>query len=332
MKTRVNLHIAKAAGRSRGKNTYVAYTLCATLAANSTLYTQVLLHKSLSHERKMLTKAAFVLAAATGVAALAAPTRLKKYGRTTKSPRERDVPDAATPGRVVEAPGLDLGPVRSASITARHTATLELADGRTEGVDTRRFSQRVDEEAWLKCRSVLDLTASEFDAARDKHKFSSREDVLKWQAGAPRPKLGGAPIEYGRRHESSAVKAYAKRTGNAVASTGLWTDASGRYGASPDGLVTDVTGEEGLLEVKCLWSRRTKKQLAPLTKCPNRYFAQIQRQMEVCDYEWCDLVLWVPQDVRILRVPRDRAFWVEELGPAVAAFSEELGGMRASLL
>ncbi len=275
----------------------------------------------------MLLRIAFV---ATAAAALAAPTRLKKWGRNTKSQRARDAPDAETPGRVTEAPGLDLGPVRGATITKQNTATIEL-DSRTVDIDTRNLSQRVDEAAWLKCRAALDLTASEFDAARDKHKFSSRDDVLQWQAGAPRPKLGGAPIEYGRRHESSAIKAYARKTGHDVAATGLWTDSTGKYGASPDGLVVDrATGEEGLLEVKCLWSRRHKRQLAPLTKCPNRYFAQVQGQMEVCDREWCDLVLWVPHAVRILRVPRDRAFWRDELGPAVAAFSEELAAMRAS--
>ena len=270
----------------------------------------------------------FVVAAA---AALAAPTRLKKWGRNAKSPRERSAPDAETPGRVTESPGLDLGPVRSARITVQNTATLEL-DGRTVDIDTRDLSQRVDEAAWLKCRAALDLTASEFDAARDKHKFSSREDVLQWQAGkVPRPKLGGEPIEFGKRHESAAVRAYARKSGNDVAATGLWTDATGKYGASPDGLVVDrATGEAGLLEVKCLWSRRHKRQLAPLTKCPNRYFAQVQGQMEVCDREWCDLVLWVPHDVRVLRVPRDRDFWRDELGPAVSAFSEDLEAMRVS--
>ena len=276
----------------------------------------------------MLLRIAFIVAAAN---ALAAPTRLKKWGRNTKTQRAKDAPDALTPGRVTEAPGLDLGPVRSARITARHTATLEL-DGRTVDIDTRNLSQRVDEAAWLKCRAALDLTASEFDAARDKHKFSSREDVLRWQSGkVPRPKLGGPPIEFGKRHESSAIRAYARRTGHDVAATGLWTDASLKYGASPDGLVVDHTsGEEGLLEVKCLWSRRHKRQLAPLTKCPNRYFAQVQGQLEVCEREWCDLVLWVPHDVRVLRVPRDREFWSDELGPAVTAFSEELAAMRAS--
>ena len=156
--------------------------------------------------------------------------------------------------------------------------------------------------------------------------------MLGWQSGkVPRPKLGGQPIEFGKRHEMSAIKAYARKTGNDVAATGLWTDSTGKYGASPDGLVVDrATGESGLLEVKCLWSRRHKRQLAPLTKCPNRYFAQVQGQMEVCDREWCDLVLWVPHDVRILRVPRDREFWRDELGPAVATFSEELGAMRLS--
>ena len=277
----------------------------------------------------MLLRCALVVAAAN---ALAAPTRLKKWGRTTKSQRARDAPDAETPGRVTEAPGLDLGPVRSARITTQNTATLEL-DGRTVDVDTRNLSQRVDEAAWLKCRAALDLTASEFDAARDKHKFSSREDVLRWQAGkVPRPRLGGPPIEFGKRHESTAVRAYARKTGHDVAATGLWTDSTGKYGASPDGLVVDrATGEAGLLEVKCLWSRRHKRQLAPLTKCPNRYFAQVQGQMEVCDREWCDLVLWVPHDLRVLRVPRDREFWAEELGPAIAAFSEELAAMRASV-
>ena len=274
----------------------------------------------------MLLRIAFVATAA----ALAAPTRLKKWGRTTKSQRARDAPDAEKPGRVTEAPGLDLGPVRHAKITGRHAATLEL-DGRTVDIDTRDLSQRVDEAAWLKCRAALDLTASEFDAARDKHKFSSRDEVLRWQAGAPRPKLGGEPIEFGKRHEMSAIKAYARRTGNDVAATGLWTDSTGKYGASPDGLVVDTsTGESGLLEVKCLWSRRHKRQLAPLTKCPNRYFAQVQGQMEVCDREGCDLVLWVPHDLRVLRVPRDREFWADELGPAVAAFSEELEAMRLS--
>ena len=276
----------------------------------------------------MLLRYALVVAAAN---ALAAPTRLKKWGRNTKTHRARDAPDAETPGRVTEAPGLDLGPVRSATITGQNTATLEL-DGRSVDIDTRDLSQRVDEAAWLKCRAALDLTASEFDAARDKHKFSSREDVLRWQAGkVPRPKLGGPPIEYGKRHESTAIKAYARKTGHDVAATGLWTDASGKYGASPDGLVVDrATGEAGLLEVKCLWSRRHKRQLAPLTKCPNRYFAQVQGQMEVCDREWCDLVLWVPHDVKVLRVPRDRAFWRDELGPAVYAFSDELAAMRLS--
>ena len=70
----------------------------------------------------MLLRIAFVATAA----ALAAPTRLKKWGRTTKSQRARDAPDAEKPGRVTEAPGLDVGPVRSARITARHTARLQI--------------------------------------------------------------------------------------------------------------------------------------------------------------------------------------------------------------
>lgn len=91
--------------------------------------------------------------------------------------------------------------------------------------------------------------------------------------------------------------------------------------------VTDIDGEQGLLEVKCSFARRQKAALGPLTKCPNRYFHQIQGQLELCNREFCDLVIWIPSDAAILRVTRDRAFFEDEMRPALDAFSRDLDAL-----
>ena len=55
------------------------------------------------------------------------------------------------------------------------------------------------------------------------------------------------------------MQAYRDKTGFEVRATGLYTCDELRYGASPDGVVVDrATGEEGLLEVKCLYRERRR--------------------------------------------------------------------------
>ena len=88
-----------------------------------------------------------------------------------------------------------------------------------------------------------------------------------------------------RRPSRSKLRGHQTGDGSAApdATLGLWT--LGAYGASPDGLVFD--GEShGLLEVKTSFAKRKKSHHGPFTKCPRRFFAQIQGQLAVVDREW----------------------------------------------
>jgi hypothetical protein len=56
-------------------------------------------------------------------------------------------------------------------------------------------------------------------------------------------------VRFGIASEPKAVAQYARVTGHAVAPTGMFLSACGRWGASPDGVVVDGRdGSEGLLE------------------------------------------------------------------------------------
>ena len=218
-------------------------------------------------------------------------------------------------------------------VSGRNTASL-LLDGREVAYDTTTLCQRDDEAVWLEVRRHLNLTASEFDAARDRYRFASRADVLARKArlpSAPPPFRGNEATRFGLKHEPRAVEDYARATGAAVSPTGLWTLDG--FGASPDGLVVDAAGSHGLLEVKTSFAKRHKAHHGPFTKCPRRFYAQIQGQLAVCDREWCDLVSWIPRNsarpnYAVLRVHRDRDFWDAELRPELDRFAADLAALR----
>jgi len=103
------------------------------------------------------------------------------------------------------------------------------------------------------------------------------------------------------------------KNNNCVEETGMYllthtdpvTQKTFTFGASPDGLVTEyntttttdttTTSSVGLLEIKSLWGRRHKETLPQFDQCPNRFYDQIQGQLAVCNKEWCDLMLFIPQ-------------------------------------
>jgi hypothetical protein len=98
----------------------------------------------------------------------------------------------------------------------------------------------------------------------------------------------------------------------------------------------------GLLEIKCLWGRRHKKELPQFDHCPKRFYDQIQGQLAVCDLDFCDLMMYIPpssssssgkkkqqrKNYCILRVPRDDAYWKGTLLPAVQSFCIEVDELR----
>lgn len=163
-------------------------------------------------------------------------------------------------------------------------------------------------------------------------------------------------------------------------------------GASPDGLVVEEEEDEevmmisgnpyddstttattrrrrrmGLLEIKCLWGRRHKKELPQFDHCPKRFYDQIQGQLAVCDLDFCDLMLYIPptgnggsgggsgsrqrrrtpnqsrtkspkgsatsnkpKNYCIVRVLRDEAYWKNTLLPSVQSFCDDVELLKSS--
>mmetsp|Transcript_77829 Transcript_77829/g.152311 ORF Transcript_77829/g.152311 Transcript_77829/m.152311 type:complete len:350 (-) Transcript_77829:268-1317(-) len=254
------------------------------------------------------------------------------------------------------------------TVIGRNLARVTFQSGTQASIDvnTTELHQQRDMKLWLATRASLDVTASEFSAVLDKSRFSSRRQLLENKLGLnPKPFTGNAATKWGLRVEPLAVQQYIEVTGNTVYETGLWCHRGDAFleatqesencvgtaeqqeesngvnglGASPDGLVfdpkLDAQGEpaHGLLEVKCFFGRRHKKELAQWEHCPNRFYDQIQGQLELCDRPFCDLFLWIPRNSKkknfcVIRVPRNRDYWKDTLGPAISSFRTELSTAR----
>ena len=221
--------------------------------------------------------------------------------------------------------------VTNLEIVRQNTALITYADGTTEHRDTRTLRQDdATTSAWMLARAALDATASEFAcAALDESPFLSRAALLdrKLHGSVPNP-VDTPATRFGQASEPLAVQAYRDKTGFDVRATGLYTCDELRYGASPDGVVVDrATGEEGLLEVKCLFRERRRSYVS-VAKPPARFVAQVQGQLALSGHEWCDLAIWIPSHLAIFRVARDAYYWDAVLKPGLVAFSEELRQLR----
>ena len=92
-----------------------------------------------------------------------------------------------------------------------------------------------------------------------------------------------------------------------VVETGLFVSCKNPiFGASPDGIVNRECHESGLLEIKCPWTHRDKSEIdyAKLEesclevvdnkialKKSHSYYYQVQMQLAVTGYSWCDFFL-----------------------------------------
>ena len=97
----------------------------------------------------------------------------------------------------------------------------------------------------------------------------------------------GKAIDHGNRFEVTAQKIFETITNTTITEYGCIKHKNiDHIGASPDGIVTDSSGDQTLigrmLEIKCPYSR----QLHGIPKYD--YWVQVQIQLEVCDLEYCD--------------------------------------------
>lgn len=119
--------------------------------------------------------------------------------------------------------------------------------------------------------------------------------------------------------EDSARWIYAMYNRVEVEEVGFCLDDSGRWGASPDGLI----GEEGLVEVKCPIGKTATEYLRS-GKMPPIYYQQTQGQLLVTGREWVDFVSYYAKlPLLVVRVERDEGF-LAKLESELMLFCSEL--------
>lgn len=172
-------------------------------------------------------------------------------------------------------------------------------------------------EEWYKAREGR-LTASDVAAAIGQNPHTSTNQLLKRKL-CPKP-FSSPACAWGQKYEDQAIARYERCTGEIVWSCGLFVHPTiPAIAGSPDGL----TNSGKLIEVKCPF----RKGLVP--HVPDIYMPQVQTCLEVLDAEACDFIqyipgtTWVPEQIIILTVPRDRAWFAKHL-PAMLFFHQRL--------
>ena len=99
-------------------------------------------------------------------------------------------------------------------------------------------------------------------------------------------------------------------------------------GASPDGVVSCNCHGTGLIEIKCPYSCKEKlpdKDEIPPSHCMDftdgkwllkrnhAYYYQVQCQLNVCQLDYCDFIVWTEGQHRVDRILRDSNFFETEM-------------------
>lgn len=79
--------------------------------------------------------------------------------------------------------------------------------------------------------------------------------------------------------------------------------------------VKELTLSEACDQVKafCLEKQEEGGQLTYRLKRRHNYYYQVQCQMYCCNVDWCDFVVRTNEDFHVERVPRDKAWWQQQL-------------------
>lgn len=181
-------------------------------------------------------------------------------------------------------------------------------------------------DLWMLARKGR-ITASNFGTIFN-NQGKKTESAVKTVMGYYTSPVSDA-LDWGRKHEKTAMKEYSelmKRKGHKIKidTCGLVIDERFSFiGASPDGIVS-CDGEIGLVEVKCPF---THKYLKPkeaaskkdfcckldndklVLKTNHSYFYQVQGQLALTGYDWCDFVIWTVNGISVERIGYDRSFW-----------------------
>jgi hypothetical protein len=113
---------------------------------------------------------------------------------------------------------------------------------------------------------------------------------------------GNEATDWGEAHEAEALREYKERYQpvNELSMSGFITHPDLPWlGCSPDVLV----GTNCLGEVKCPFSQSLYPEIPPY------YMAQMQGQMEITNRDFCDFIVWTPEQMSVQTVARSSEYW-----------------------
>lgn len=155
----------------------------------------------------------------------------------------------------------------------------------------------------------------------DKRRHNVITASIAWSAVYERQKLwrqmtlreppfdGNDMTEYGNTHEHIALSALEKELNEIIESGNKFVlHDSLPFGASPDGYY-----QGNVVEIKCPYSQEIYKDI------PERYYFQMQMQMEVCNMPQAYFYIWTPNETKLQIVDRSKA-WLEWYMPLALEF------------
>jgi len=138
--------------------------------------------------------------------------------------------------------------------------------------------------------------------------------------------ISGKPLEWGTKCEDEARELYDMNYDD-VAEVGIILHDSGKYGASPDGLV----GDDGMIEIKCPYNSVNHIKTVISGEMPKEHMPQVQGNMMINGRQWCDFVSFDPRikgkgRFFVVRVMRDEDY-IEKLQDKLENFVNKLDQM-----
>jgi hypothetical protein len=140
--------------------------------------------------------------------------------------------------------------------------------------------------------------------------------------------ITSAALAYGHEMEPQAVRTYEALLGVETESIGFATDDRGRYGASPDRI---LSSGEGILQVKCPYTPWVHLEYFGSPgggALKMDHYPQIQGEMLVTGAQWCDLISYYPSLPMVrIRVDRDQPY-LDTLRMQLELFCNDLDRME----
>lgn len=213
---------------------------------------------------------------------------------------------------------------------------------------------------WLEHRRGL-ITASHFHSvlhyAGKRYRSTILDKIM--QYSSPNPDIPA--LKLGRAHEADYVNFISDHEDVTVRKCGLLINPRYPYlGASPDGMVSCSCCGDGLIEIKCPFKYKDvfpteDKAVDDKNYCLKRntngevrlstthsYFDQIQGQMVVSEFEYCDFICWTNEGIFIERVyldeeyeqknlPKFKQFFIQFMLPELLTHSQEKSGSTSTV-